>query len=69
MRVAEITTAKIKEYVDKKMTGGLSNASINRELAALKRIFHLAAQGTTSEGRTGSIYPYAERNKRSERIL
>jgi integrase len=46
MKVTEITTAKIKEYVDKRMTGGLSNASINRELAAFKRIFHLAAQCT-----------------------
>ncbi len=46
MRITEITTAKIKEYVDKKMTAGLSNASINRELAAIKRIFHLAAQCT-----------------------
>jgi integrase len=46
MRVTEITTAKIKEYVDKEMTASLSNASINRELAALKRIFHLAAQCT-----------------------
>jgi integrase len=46
MRVTEITTAKIKEYIDKRMTGGLSNGSINRELAALKRIFHLAAQCT-----------------------
>jgi integrase len=46
MRVTEITTARIKEYVDKRMAKGLSNASINRELAALKRIFHLASQCT-----------------------
>lgn len=46
VRVTEITTAKTKEFIDKKMAEGLSNASINRELAALKRIFHLAAQCT-----------------------
>jgi integrase len=46
MRVTDITTAKIKEYIDKKMMEDLTNASINRELAALKRIFHLAAQCT-----------------------
>jgi hypothetical protein len=46
MRITEISTTKIKEYVDKRMTAGLSSASINRELAALKRIFHLAAQCT-----------------------
>jgi integrase len=46
MRITQITTAKIKEYVDRRMREGLSNASINRELAALKRMFHLAARCT-----------------------
>ena len=46
MRVTDITTARIKEYVDKRMREGRSNASINRELAALKRMFHLALQCT-----------------------
>ncbi len=46
MRVTEITTAKVKEYVDSRMTEGVSNATINRELAALKRMFHLAIQCT-----------------------
>lgn len=46
MRVTEITTARIKEYVDRRMTEGRSNGSINRELAALKRMFHLALQCT-----------------------
>jgi integrase len=46
MKATEITTDKIKNYVDQRMNKGLSNASINRELAALKRIFHLAAQCT-----------------------
>jgi integrase len=46
MRVTEITTARIKEYVDWRMAEGVSNATINRELAALKRMFHLAIQCT-----------------------
>src|SRR5512139_1530093 len=46
MSITAITTAKIKEYVDSRMMEDRSNASINRELAALKRIFHLAAQCT-----------------------
>jgi integrase len=41
MRVPDITTAKIKEYIENRQQKGLSNASINREMAALKRIFHL----------------------------
>jgi integrase len=46
VRVREITTASIKEYIHRRMIEGRSNASINREMAALKRIFHLALQCT-----------------------
>ena len=46
MRATDITTATIKAYVENRMEADLSNASINRELAALKRMFHLAAQCT-----------------------
>ena len=42
----DIGTDKIKGYIDKRMNDGMSNASINRELAALKRMFHLGAQNT-----------------------
>jgi integrase len=46
MRATDITTAKVKTYIDDRMNKGLSNASINRELAALKRMFHLAMECT-----------------------
>ena len=46
MKATEITTDKVKAYIEKRMEEGLSNASINRELAALKRMFHLGAQCT-----------------------
>jgi integrase len=46
MRAADITTDKVKSYIKNRMDQGLSNASINRELAALKRMFHLAAECT-----------------------
>ncbi len=52
-RATEITTAKVKEYTKHRMEQGLSNASINRELAALKRIFHLAQQCTPPKGKGG----------------
>lgn len=45
-RATDVTTDKIKSYIDKRINEGLSNASINRELAALKRMFRLGAQCT-----------------------
>ena len=42
----DITTDKVKSYIENRMEQGFSNASINRELAALKRMFHLGAECT-----------------------
>ena len=55
MRATEISTDKIRAYIDKRMEESLSNASINRELAALKRMFHLGAQCTPPKV---SMVPY-----------
>ena len=49
MKAVDITTARIKSYVEKRMESGISNASINRELSAIKRMFNLAAQCTPSK--------------------
>jgi len=46
MRIPQITTARIKAYVARRLEAGLSSATINRELAALKRMFHLGQQST-----------------------
>jgi integrase len=46
MGAGDITTDKVKAYIKDRMNQSLSNASINRELAALKRMFHLAAECT-----------------------
>ena len=45
MRVSQITTATAKAYIKQRLDEGASNASVNRELAALKRAFNLGAQG------------------------
>lgn len=43
---AGITTPRIKTYVQKRMKEKASNGTINRELAALKRMFNLAVRST-----------------------
>jgi integrase len=45
-RVPNITTPRINAYIQKRIEEGAENATINRELAALKRIFNLAARQT-----------------------
>lgn len=45
-RVPSITTPRIQAYIENRLSEGMSNATINRELAALKRILNLAAQQT-----------------------
>lgn len=45
-RVAQITTAHVRAYTVRRHEERASNGSINRELAALKRMFNLAAEMT-----------------------
>jgi integrase len=56
---------KVKEFIEKRRNDGLSNASINRELASLKRMFNLAAQSTPPKvAQVPYISMLAERNVR-----
>ena len=45
-RAIDITTERIGTYTRRRLDQGASNGSVNRELAALKRIFNLAAKMT-----------------------
>ena len=45
-RANNITTTKIKEYINQRKEESAKNGTINRELAALKRMFSLASQHT-----------------------
>ena len=44
VRAADFSTGQIRHYIADRRKAGASNATINRELAVVKRAFHLAAQ-------------------------
>jgi integrase len=46
MRATEISTANVKTYIQQRLEDGAAHATINRELAALKRIMSLGAKCT-----------------------
>ncbi|HRR42291.1 MAG TPA: tyrosine-type recombinase/integrase, partial [Syntrophales bacterium] len=45
-RATDITTPRIQAYIEKRLAEGAENATVNRELAALKRLLNLGARQT-----------------------
>ena len=46
LRAVEVSSQLVAKYVDERQQGKAGNATINRELAALKRMFNLAREST-----------------------
>ena len=46
MKVVFITTKQIEDYIDERLKEGAAAGTVNRELAALKRMLNLGAQKT-----------------------
>ena len=65
IRVPEITTARIRAYIDSRLQEGYANGTINRELAALKRMLNLGAEQTPPKvDRVPHVSLLEERNVR-----
>ena len=63
-RVKSITTDRIKTYIATRQGEGAASAQINRELAALKRMFNLAVQAEKLPG-APYVPSFAENNVRT----
>jgi len=62
MRVTKIDTSKVLKYIETRQEQGAANASINRELAALKAMFNLAAKQTPPKVGQVPYIPMLEEN-------
>ena len=61
-RACRITSEHIREYIVRRQLEGLANGTINRELAALKRMFRLASQQTPPLVTSSPHMPHLQEN-------
>jgi integrase len=67
MKAAHVTTDDIQKYVEKRKGDGVSNATVNRELSCLRRMFAIGMQCTPPKVQRIPIFParLKEANPRS----
>ena len=59
MRAIDVTSEQLARYVDKRQQEEAANATINRELAALKRCFGSGSKTTPAQGVSSAEIPQA----------
>jgi integrase len=57
LRAVEVSSDLVARYVDSRQQAGAENATINRELACLKRMYHLAQRMTPPKVQRVPIFP------------
>jgi Phage integrase, N-terminal SAM-like domain len=69
MKADNVSTDDINRYIDARRTAGAANGTINRELAALKRIYNLARTSTPPKVRDVPVFPHLKESPPHPRVL
>jgi integrase len=62
MAADAVSTSDLHRYVDRRRQEGASNASINREMAALRRAFNIGRASTPPKVRAVPVFPHLTEN-------